>query len=340
MASALEKVITLYGLLGDLETNYGEGATLQESTHAILLNDKIDVPIMAAVTGERGPAPGVGASFARVQPRGWYSEFTVPIAARGAGSAYSASVFPRDLHTLLQISGHAAEVDTTPGSEKWTYTPVSALADFESGAFHGHSRDERVVLAGAYSDFAFEIDGASFMICEFPVRTIVDTLPLDVVLPSMTYQDLTVIPPSAVNLQIALGNFTGGRSRKIRFQANRNVFGPRIDQNAATNPLAGFGLGRRNATIEWTIEQEDLAGTPYHSATALDPYRLRDAGTELAFGFTLGATQYNKLVFSAPQVQVVDVRKEEDDEAALWTLALECHTSDAVTDDDYEIEAT
>jgi hypothetical protein len=340
MASALEKVITLYGLLGDLESSYGGGATLTAADDAILLADKIDVPIMAAVTGERGPAPGVGASFARVQPRGWYTEFPLIVIARGAGSAYSTSVVPRDLHAALQMSGHSAVLDDTGGSEQYTYAPVSALDDFESAAFEGYSRDEMIELVGAYSDFIFDIDGASFMRCEFPLRAVVDALPVDTALPSMTYQDLTVIPPTAVNLSIALGNFTGARSRKIRFQANRNVFGPRIDQNAASNPLAGFGIGRRNPTIEWTIEQTALATSPYHAAAAIDPYRLRDAGTELAFSFTLGSAQYNRIVFTASQVQVVDVRSEEDDEAALWTLALECHTSDAVTDDDYQIELT
>lgn len=317
-----EKLVTLYGLLGNTEASYNAGGALAAASHGILLAEPVAMAIDYVHAGERGPAPGASGLLKRGKPSGRFGELTAKIEGRGRGSAYSGSNFPPDIHTLMRISGHSATVDTTLNAEKVTYRPVSDRASFASGVFEGYARGQKYPITGAYADFTFMIDGPSFLMFEFALQGLIG-IPTDVAVPAISYPGAE--PPKAENIGLTIGAWSPV-VRKVGFKANRGR-SARADVNGAGHQ--GFSLGRRNPELEITVEAVPLS--------VFDPYTARDSATSYAVTLTVGGVQYNKIQFTAAQAQIANVADEEDEDTALWTLTMPCAQSSPIANDDYEL---
>jgi hypothetical protein len=318
------KLVTLYGLLIKLEASYNAGGGVAAATDGVLLMEPADLSIGYVHEGERGRAPGSGGRLRRGRPSGKFGETTLKVEGRGRGSAYGASALP-EVHALMRLSGHNAVVDSTLSSEKVTYTPASALADFGSGVAEGYARGQKYPLTGIYADFGFTIDGPGFLVFEFPISGLVGTV-ADASVPAITYSGAE--PPKAVSIALTIGAFSPV-VRSVSFKANRKR-SARADVNAPGHK--GFSMGSREPEMEIVVEAAALA--------TFDPYAARDQATQYAVELTVGDTQYNRMKFTAAKAQIANVVDGEDEETALWTLTMPLAPSTPVANDDYEFAFT
>lgn len=314
-----DKLITLFGLLAKTEASYGAGGALAAATDGILLAEPALLTPQYAHDGARGRAPGSGGRLRRGKQSGRFAEGPLRVEFRGRGAAYGPAALP-EINALMRLSGHSATVDATPAAEKVTYAPVSS--GFASGVLEGYARGQKYALTGVYGDFSFSIDGAGFLVFEFPISGLIG-LPTDVGVPAITYLGTT--PPKAESIGLSIGAWNPV-VRSVSFTANRRR-SPRADVNSPGHK--GWSLGGREPQLEITVEEAPLA--------TFDPYAARENGTEYAVDLTVGSVQYNRAKFNAGQCQIVNVTEGEDEETALWTLTLACNPSSPIANDDYEL---
>lgn len=322
------KQVNLYGLLMKLEPSYNGGGSVAAATDGQWLLDPFTVDIDYVHDGKRiAGAPGTGNTFKRKKPTGMIVTGAPKFEGRGSGVAYSASVFPPDVHVGLRASGHSFVTDTTGGAEKQTYSPQSLNdSSWSSLVCEGYAENQKYPFQAVYCDMNFEVDGNGPMVFAFPFKGI-GSLPTDVSLPSITYQALTVDAPKAESVVFSINGVSSLITRKVNFRKNQDVFGPRISQSTA---IAGFGMGRRNPEFEVTVEAVALA--------TFNPYSLRDLGTAFAISYQIGPSAvYNRIKFTAATAQITKVKDDSDGPTALWTITCECKPSSPILSDDYAL---
>lgn len=327
------KQVNLWGLLAKLEGSYNGGGALVAGTDGQWLLEPFVADLPYVHEGTRAQqAPGSGNTFKRLKPTGLMITGSPKFEGRGSGVAYSASVFPPDVHVFLRASGHSFATDVTGGAEKQTYSPQSLNdSSWSSIVCEGYARNQKYPFQAVYCDCNFEVDGDGPLVFEFPFKGIA-TLPTDVTLPAITYQALTVTPPKAESAVLNIHGVSSLVVRNVKFKKNQSISGPRANQQVAS--FAGFGMAGRNPTFEMTVEAVALA--------TLNPYTLRDAGTVLsALNYQIGPSgAYNRIKFNAPTAQIVDVKDDQDGPTALWVITAECKPSSPILSDDYTIAYT
>jgi hypothetical protein len=260
----------------------------------------------------------------------------------GAGAAYSASVFS-SLHTFLRACGLEATGSFTGGSERWRFAPEVGPTGLESLTIETYLDGQMYKLYGAYGTFEIGAEGPVIPQWDFNFVGIADK-PTDAAIPSITnYPPATRIPPKAENTAFTLGTFvTGAIVRRWRFVSGREHDTPRANQNTA-NAHAGFTPGGYAPTLEVTVEKTNLTTTPFHTATLLNPYELKELGTLLICNLVVGQTQYNRFKIGAgltgaeAQAQIVDVQDGEDGPTSTWDLTIEFKPSSYTLNDAFVI---
>lgn len=332
MAVATEKLIITHGLLAKApESSYGAGGALSGATDAILVEERAEVTPIFNTDGERNPASGQGGRFLKVGPGGRHADFAVAVLGRGSNVAYTALIFPDDVHPWLRASGHKVTTDVTVSAERQTYDPLTA----QDASFHAeaYTRNEKFTLTGGLCSMAFVIDGPTFTRFDFASMAIMDAVPTETAVPALTIASHQ--PPKAESLTFNIGDFLVPRVKAIRFNQNINLQ-KRNDVNAASG-FAGIGQGFRNPILEVDIEATALQSTPFHNTSGIDPYALWEAATQLPISFDVGSVQYNRWKFIAAQAQLINVTKAEEGEIALWTLEWGLAQTAPGADDDYQI---
>lgn len=328
------KDINSWGVLLKEEASYNAGATLAAADDGLLVQEEPLVTPAYVYDGQRrnnGRGPmNVG------QPRVGKSARSgdVPIVheGHGAGAAYAAAVTP-SFHLLARLAGLAATLDSSSGSESYTY----ALGTGISGAGEFYTRSEIRALQGLYAvDLTISAQGPEPPVWEVPLRGLMPSLPDDSAVPSITYPD--VEPPIAENLQLALGSFATAIVREFTFKLNREDPSARVDQNAAAGH-GGFAMGGCRPTLEVLIEADSLVGTPFHSASGIDPYSLEELATAIAISLQIGGTQYNQYSISADQAQLISAPDDLDNVTGLWRLTWELNPSAPGLKDNFSIVA-
>src|ERR1051325_4555264 len=129
-----QKQVVLYGALAKNQASYNAGGALVAGTDGQWLLEPFDATIDYLHDGARlALAPGTVASFKRLAPSGIIVSGSPKIEARGRGAAYSASVFPPDMHVFMRASGHSATFSGGAGAEQIQYDP-QALNDSSWGS--------------------------------------------------------------------------------------------------------------------------------------------------------------------------------------------------------------
>ncbi len=305
------KTLNEWGVLIKEEASYGAGGTLSPATDGVLVLEQPTVTYSyihdGQRRGERGP---MNLGIRRAKKLGRAGQVTLVHEAAGAGAAYSASQRP-SAHTLLRICGFDAQLTTTSGQEKYTYTPGTGT----SGVLEVYTRGQKYLLKGAYGDLVIAADGPGIPSWEVAVQALAD-LPTDAAVPAITYP--TVQPPVAEQITLQLGTFAAAVVRSFRLELQREL-SPRANINAAGH--AGFTPGARRPRLQVVIEAASLVASPYHSASGIDPYQLTELASAISVSLQVGSTQYNRWRISAPNAQLAEpVEEAEDGATATWTL--------------------
>lgn len=329
----LAKSPRILGLTGKVESAYGAADSLSASTDGIQLAETPAMTINYGFDGSRPAPPGTMGTQSRAKPNGRTASLPVKAEVKGSGAPYSASVFP-SIHTLLRICGFNAALTTTGGAEKYVYTPTPGPVGYGSGVFNAYARGELYPLSGAYADWTLAGDSTGIVYLTATISALLGAITDAITPPAITYLLAAVIPPAAVGASMfSLGNFVNANLRKWTLKGGRKI-SPRLNQNAAGGH-AGFAIGNRAPTLDVTYETTALTTTPFHAASAVDPYNLYDAATALAFSIQIGATQYNKHKWSGPAAQIMaPPQTTEDGDSVVTNLSLQLNPSAANANDE------
>lgn len=329
----LAKSPRILGLLGKLEGSYGAGATLSAATDGIQLAETPKLTINYGYDGSRPAPPGTMGSQRRAAPNGRTVSVPFKAEAKGAGAAYSSTVVP-SLHVFLRLCGFDAVVTTTLNLEKWVYTPTPGPVGYGSGAFSAYARGELYPLTAAYADWTLTGDSNGVVYLTATVSALLGAISDQVTPPAITYPLAAVLPPTAVGAGLfSLGLFTNAVLQKWTLKGGRKIT-PRLNQNAAGGH-AGFAIGNRTPTLDVTYETPTLATTPFHSASAVDPYNLYDAATELAWAIQIGSAQYNRHKWFGAKAQIMKAPDTaENGDVVVTNLSLQLNPSAAGANDE------
>lgn len=322
-------------LLIKAEPSYNAGGTLAAATDGILVTDDLVPSHEYAHDGSRKQPPGMAGYMRRVAPAGPRLSLPFGHEAKGAAAAYSASVVP-SAHRAFLASGFDGAVTTTPGSEKWDYTPTPLTGTPTSLVAEVYGRKQKYPVTGVYLNIESIEFGDGVPLWNFLLRGLRGTV-ADAALPAITYPTLTTEPAKSAGMALTLGGFTTNAIvRGGSFRMNREL-GWRANKNAASGD-AGLSPGRRTPQLEVLIEAPNLVGTPFHSAAGIDPYQLYEAATEIAGQINFGSVQFNrwKLIFGQLQLMAPPV-EESDEGAALWRLQFQCNPTSVNNNDDVTI---
>jgi len=231
---------------------------------------------------------------------------------RGAGAAYSATVLPEGDATLRAL-GFQSAVDTTPGSEKVTYT----LADtgFESVKIEDFVDGKKYTLTGVRANASIAgTSGDDLLVNVTFTGHTVD--PVDAALPTCTYDGTE--PPPFVGVAMTLDQGLGGEYtpviNNVTFELNNAVNTP-----ANANASDGFGetriTGRGDSGVTGSFDPEDttVATQDWVGEWKAGTIKTIDVGP-------VGSTQYNKISIAATDVYYRDVAPGDRDEVLTKTI--------------------
>lgn len=334
--AAPAKTVEVGGLLMKAEASYGAGATVAAATDAVLmyLGDRFALgapcTLNYAGDGTSGVNPGNIGPKKRQAKSGRSLTMAIPHQFKGAGAAYSASVFP-SAHRLLVGSGFSAVGSFGVGTENWVYTPE--LPSVYTGmAGEVYARREKWPFLGGLMDWSFTADGPVAPIHTFNLSAISSTLPTDSVLTSFTYPALTVEPPIASAVTFVLGSFLTAEVLKFGFQLKRNLSTARVNLTASA-AHQGFYPAGYDPVFTVTLEQSAFVNSPFHTSAGFDPYNLEFNATSFASSIQIGPTQYNRWKLNFPQVQVSAVSPSNNNGIATVDLTLEPYNTTPVSND-------
>lgn len=339
--AAPAKLLHVIGLLLKEETNYGTAVSLTTTADGVQMQftDKfVGAPLTIAYAddGDLGPSVSNLGKVAPVAMSGRSISGPLPFRSRPGGAAYSASVKP-SLHMLLKAAGFDAALVTTASSESYTYTPTAPGSTFTSLCGSLYARGELWSLIGAIGNIKFDAPNTKPPIWTFDLSGLVSSLPTDASAPSITYPLQSVAPPLASSISLTLGSLsTNAVVRSHSFDLGRGVF-PRIAQSGSGGHL-GFVPGDRAPTLKVVLEATAaVTGSPYTSASAFDPYRLKENRNVIAASLQHGSTQYFRQKLNFPQCTVIDAVPGNDGPIATVELTLAAHNSTGSSADDVNI---
>lgn len=324
-AAVLNQVV---GILAKEETNPNVAETLSNSTDAcdVYIGDgdpEAPSPIQHVYDGSLGGSAMSLGPQRRTTPNGRFRQLQYRVLPKGAGTAYSGSVFPpRGIHRWLKASGYDVAYSATP-SPQHTYTPTAAgtvpthltVLQFAQGVQYDH--------VGVQCDFSYETQGLGVPVFTFDGRGTASN-PTQQALPALTIEATSVIPPVAAAVVNSINGVSTLTLRRVAFRRNRSIETARVAQNLAGGH-AGFIAGRYFPEWEVEIERALLA--------TLNPESLLSAATSIAFSVQFGATQYNRWTHSSAQAQIVNVQPGADGQLATVVLTIRGFSSTPTAND-------
>lgn len=333
--AAPAKTVEVGGLTLKVETTYGTLASQSTSTDGVLmhLQDRfaLGAPCKLSYKGDgnAGLNPGNIGPRKRLAKSGRSLNMPIPHQFKGAGAAYSASVFP-SFHTLLRASGFSAAVVTTASAEKWTYTP-EVPGTFSGVSGTAYARRESWTFTGGLCNWNFSADGPVAPTHTFDLSGI-GALPTDAALASITYPALSVEPPIASAITFVFGSFLTAEVLKFGWNLNRNLSTERVNLTASA-AHQGFYPAGYDPVFTVTMEQSAFVNTPFHTSAGFDPYALEANATAFAASVQVGSTQYNRWKLDFPQVQVMSATPSNNNGIATVDLELKPYCTTPISND-------
>jgi hypothetical protein len=257
-----------------------------------------------------------------LNPKGRISTWQNTLHVRGNRTtvAYAAAVLP-DIHSYMIAAGYAATVVVTGGAETVTYKPAATGLLGCTEYYFVDGKQYRLFGAKADVDFAFDSGGAMIATLK---RTGLYQPPLDAAVPTIVSSSYgTAVPPVADSVALSIAGFSTGVIRSFKMGT-----GNKIAQRANANAAGGLSTHRiRERKFTWELVLEDeLVGTK-------DFENLELTNAVNALSFTIGATQYNKFTWSAPNARIESVAKSDDAGTQLIKLSGGLYDSTAAAND-------
>ena len=336
--AAPAKTINVLGALAKLETTYGTQVTATTTADGFLLsytdrNQGAPVTVGYAFDGSYQVAPGTLGNAKRVPPSGKFIQGDLPHRFVGAGATYTTAVFPSP-HVLLRASGF----DATLAAAKYTYTPTAYSATYASASVDLYARGEKYPAYGVLANWSYQWDGLAPPTHTFSIKGISGAV-TDVTLPSITGAGgygLSVLPPGSAGLTLVIGSFTTNAvGIRGAFNLNRDL-AERVAGTASGGHL-GFVPGGRKPEFRVTVEDTAFVGSPYHTSAGLDPFLLREAGTEIACSIKFGSVANNEWTHTMSTAQLVDITPSANGPTACWDLVFQPNPSTLIATDDMSI---
>lgn len=325
----------------EAEATYNSGYTGTGGDNIYCLEDPI-VRARYLTDGDRGRSWVNGGRLLPGGGRyGVFAETSIVTQAGGPVNPWSATVRP-SIHRLMQGCGHGVALDTTPGAERWTYTPPAQPLwnSDQSIALRCHWHGMRQDLAGAFGSFEFSADGLGIPTWTFNYTGLLPAGSLDNSVDeastALNIQPLAAAYPTAHGVTIQMGDYINARVRSFRFTQNREVM-TRADQNVAYTALSGLVGGRR--TPEWEMVIEATPKVAGAATTAgVNPWSM---ATGTAFNLQYKVTSngsYAPYRFEMPRatVNADGFEQESDGPVVLWRLRGSCHLAGDGSASDYD----
>jgi hypothetical protein len=334
------KLLHIIGLLAKEESTYGTPVSLTTTADGVQLqykDHKVAAPITIdyAFDGNIGPSVSNLGQTAHVPQAGRSAKGDLPFRTRPAGVAYSSSIVPAG-HRLIKGSGFDATVTTGVGTEKWTYTPSAPGVVGTSLTLGLYTRGELWSVAGAVGSLKFDAPDPAPPIWTWGMMGILPNLPTDASAPSITYPLQTIQPLLASSIVLTLGNLSANAVVMSSSFDMQSTYTPRVAQSGGAAHL-GFVMEDRKPIMKVVLEATALTTTPFTSASAFDPYNLRESGTTIAASLVFGSVQYFRQKINFPQCQVIDAVPQNNGSIATVELTLAAFNSTASSADDVNI---
>jgi hypothetical protein len=328
------KTLTVYKLLAANETTYGTPVAVTDASNAIQVAERMTIDTEYGSTGDRPPPPGTAGEQIGLAPQGAFYQPTIKIEDKGAGAAYSSSVFSRDSHVLLQACGFDATGSFSGGTEKYTYTPTPAGSAMKSFNYEAYGKAipggnvEKWIGNGGYADFEYAVDNTNGVQAFWTFKTMArrDTAPAEAAWTTPTYAH-SVVPPVGGPLVFTFNAVTTLIVRSARVVLNRTIQNRFPDYNR-TGMHPGFHPARRKPQLIFVCETPAFSTINFHA--------LREAATGVAASMQIGATQYNRRKWTFAQCQVVDVKEQADDQVPLLEVTCRLYNSTPNAVDDVQ----
>ncbi|MFL5481137.1 MAG: phage tail tube protein [Gemmatimonadaceae bacterium] len=238
-----------------------------------------------------------------LSPKGRMATWPNTVHFRGNRTTIAYAATPAatpELHPYMIAAGCSSTLVTTGGSESYTYKPASTGL---LGATEYYYVDGKLYkILGAKAEIEFALDAGGPLVASLK-RTGLYQAPTDAAVPTIVASSYgTAVPPVADNIALSIAGFSAGIIRSFRMSTG-NQIAQRKNANAPGG-LATHRIRTRKITFEIVLEDE-LVGTK-------DFENLQLTNAVNALSFTIGATQYNKCTWSAPNARIEDVAKSDD----------------------------
>lgn len=305
-------------LLAKIESSYGVDPTPVAGTDAVLVEN----PSWSNEGARMNERPAVRSSLGSLQQVYGGALMTVAfdIELKGPGTAYSASVKP-EMATLLRACGFGETIDTTGGSEKATYAPVSTA--LESCTIYYFQDGTRFVLTGCRGNVSFNLEVGAVPKASFTMTGHVAG-PTDVAVPAPTYD--SAVPPPVIGGAFTIDAFAAVIGALAFDMSNAMSFPP--DLSAAD----GFG--------EIQITKRDVNGSfdPEHELVAAEDFigNWKTGKSMVLATGSIGSTQYNKFKMDMPAVYYRETAPGDRD--GIRTLENAFGAVESAGDDEVSIE--
>ncbi|MBI4637679.1 MAG: hypothetical protein HY727_15180 [Candidatus Rokubacteria bacterium] len=212
---------------------------------------------------------------------------------RGAAVAYSASVKP-EVDALLRACGLAATGSFGVGTEKWDYKPQSAATIGESvtaALFVENAPQGKLLGAFGTARFMNRVGQPAVLAVTL---TGLYVAPADIALLTGTIS--TVQPPVFKSGAVTVAAYT---PRVASFDVDLGNDVQLIQSANDAQGVAGVLIAWRRLLA--TLDPEAV------TVATFDWHNKRDLGTLLATTWQVGTTQYNRIKYNAPKLQVLDI---------------------------------
>lgn len=288
-------------LLAKEQTNVDVAETLVAGSDGcdIYIGDG-DPPAPEAVgvifNGKATSGRGAGALAPRIAmpPNGHFRSGVYEQRLKGAGTAYSASVFPpNELHRWFKACGFDVSYTATP-TPRHIYTPTPPNTASTVLTLEDYRQQDMQRLRNVLCTFEMESMDTGAVKVSYRYMGLADAAAANTATPAPTITYHAVIPFEAVNFTVSIGAATGLVVRKFKLTQNRSYETARKAINL-TGAHVSWVPGGMAPVLDMEIERPTRAN--------YNPESIWRAGSTEAVALTLGQTQYNRWLINLPQAQ-------------------------------------
>lgn len=327
------------GVLAKEEASYGVAETLSNSLDACELyigdGDQPDPDPLDYIYDGNGPGrvADTGAPAKMTAAAGPFRQVPFRTLLKGRGTLYSAVLTPPNSnHRWLKGCGYDATYSATP-TPQWTYTPTP-LNGSPTGLtvrrfLHDRQHDDRGVFSSLNYDTASQ-NPLGVLVADFSDGLGIATIPTDQTIPTLTHDQFGIAPLVVSGMTVTFDGVTTLAVRRISYKQNRKIGGPRHQTNLAGGN-AGYVHQGAMPVVEIEMERPLVATKDFET--------MRAAGTVLAASWGWNqSVQYNRILHTFAQAQIMNVANSNADGMALVTVTLKPHVTAANLYDYEEIK--